>query len=91
MHTDVDTDRSFHRRSQTSETTAPLPEEASVASGQRSARRLAASVLGSSLFSVSAFVGGCRDNIKRLLSVARTNAHERCRDRKTMQIVVVAL
>lgn len=45
-----------------------------------------------SLFSVTAFVGDCRDNIKkRLLSVARTNAHERCRDRKTMQIVVVAL
>lgn len=45
-----------------------------------------------SLFLVSAFISGCRDNItkkKCLLSVAWTNAHEWCRDRKTMQIVVV--
>lgn len=42
---------------------------------------------------VSPFVGVSRDSItkKCLLSVARTNAHERCRDGETLQIVVVAL
>lgn len=46
-----------------------------------------------SLVIVSPFVGGSRDSItkKCLLSVARTNAHEQCRDGETLQIVVVAL
>lgn len=48
---------------------------------------------GSFVILVSPFVGVSRDSItkKCLLSVARTNAHERCRDGETLQIVVVAL